>query len=140
MKNLSRILFFTWALVAAALPTGTSAQSQTKSEAVRDCEDIKACVPDTASLVVAYVNDVEGHAIAGMTVEAVSDKAASSSPAQTALTDRAGMAAVSLTPGQSYSVRIADRGWMPFASEPSVAASGGTRLLRVTMRVRSIEH
>src|SRR5690348_16715588 len=96
-------------LLAPSLALTSSAQSrqQTKSEAVRDCDNIKDCVEDVTSLVVVYVYDVEGTAVADMTVAAAREDAdVNSPPVVTAKTDRDGMAALSVRPGQSYSIRI----------------------------------
>ena len=127
-------------LGASLVPIGTSAQSgaATKSNVERDCDDTKGCVPDSTSLVIVYVYDVAGAPIADMAVAVVKDNTDASASPVNAYTDRDGMAALSLEPGHSYRVRITGPGWPPFIIESKMTARGGTRLLRVVMRLPPI--
>jgi hypothetical protein len=126
-------------LSASLLPIGTYAQSRaTNSEVVRDCDDTSGCVPDSTSLVVVYVYDAAGGPIAGMTVSVAREGIEPSASPVTAQTDRDGMAAVSLEPGNSYSVRITGPGWPAFMVQSKLITKGGTRLLHVVMRLPPI--
>jgi hypothetical protein len=48
------------------------------------------------------------------------------------------MAAISVTPGVSYSIRIEERGWIPRVAETRHALAGGIQVLRVVMRMPPI--
>jgi hypothetical protein len=114
-----------------------SAQSRrsTLSEVVKECDGAAGCVPDSTSLVVVYVSDAAGVAIAGMTV-AVAEE---SSAAVSARTDRDGMVAVSVKPGRTYSVRSTEPGFTPLTTATRIPVGGGMRVLRVVMRIAPIE-
>lgn len=126
-------------LSLASAPAVNSAQVRSApSEVVKDCDEARACVPDSTSLVVVYVSDAAGVAVAGLTVT-VAEEASGAVPAVNARTDRDGMIAVSVKPGRGYSVRCAERGWIPLVTATRVPIGGGMRVLRVVMRVASIE-
>ncbi len=140
MAKLSRVLGLLLILSPSSLVVGGAAQSgrPTTSEVVRDCDDTRGCVPDSTSLVVVYVCDAAGLAVADMTV-ALEEGPGASASAVSVRTDRDGMAAVSVRPGQSYSIRITGRpGWIPLTTETKLAVRGGTLLFRVVMRVPPI--
>jgi hypothetical protein len=112
----------------------------TKSEVIGDCGDAKGCIPGSTSLVVVYVYDIAGYPVADMTVAA---EGSSKGPGWSRLpirsrTDHDGMAAFSVKPGVSYSLRIADPGWIPLNSETKMALPGGIQLFRVVMKVPPI--
>ena len=70
------------------------------SRVVKACEAPADCVPESNSVVLMYLYDASGAAIADMAVDAV----IGNRPQVTvsARTDRKGMAALSVTPGQPY--------------------------------------
>jgi hypothetical protein len=144
MARVSCMLGLILILILGASPLVVPSAAQIyspKSEVVRDCDDIAGCVPDTTSLVVVYVFDAAGGAVADMTIAVLGE---SNEPggwsvlAVSGPTDRAGMAAVSVRPGQSYSIRITKPGWIPFISETKRAVAGRTQLFRVVMREQGI--
>jgi hypothetical protein len=136
------ILHISWLAIVQPQPT--------KSVVLRDCDNIKDCgadsnmfpnrpPPDSTSLIVVYLYDVTGMPVANQTVMAMrEDGSAGPRAAATARTDIAGMAAINVAPGGSYTVQIADVGWAPLATAAKVAANGGVRLLRVLMKVPPI--
>ena len=130
-------------LAVTALATGIQAQSDrpATSAVANDCEDTRGCVPASTSLFVLYAVDAVGGAIAGLPVVVVPDGAdlPPQPPAVSARTDQDGMAAVSVRPDRSYTVRITEPGWIPLAAALRMTTAGGTRVYRVVMRVPPIE-
>jgi hypothetical protein len=89
-------------------------------------------------LFVLYAFDAAGVAIARLPVLVVPDGAELPTPAVSARTDDEGMAAVSVRPDRSYTVRITEPGWIPLAAPLRMTTAGGTRVYRVVMRVPPI--
>lgn len=141
MAKIPRVPALLLILSAPSLVVGRPVQSgrPTASEVVRDCNDMRGCVPASTSLVVVYVYDVAGVPVADMTVTVVQAGLGASESAVSARSDRDGMAAVSIRPGQSYNIRITGRpGWIPLTTETRQTVTGGTRMFHVVMRVPPI--
>jgi hypothetical protein len=112
------------------------AQSTNRSAVVRVCDTARGCIPETTSVVLLYVYDVSGAPIADMPVTTTSPNQARGTV--TVRTDRQGMAAISVTPGQSYRLHIDAPGWLPLTTDDKVPTKGAVEALRVVMRVPPI--
>lgn len=110
--------------------------SSTGSRVVRACGTPVDCLPDSTSVVLLYLYDITGVAIADMPVSAINGVAAT----RTARTDRQGMAALSVTRGLPYRIRVDAPGWIPLTMEEKIPAKGGVDVLRIEMRVPPIHN
>jgi hypothetical protein len=87
-------------IVGASLLIAGSSYAQVSSvtsRVVRACQAPADCVPESNSVILLYLYDISGAAIADMAVDAISGNRAT--VAVSARTDRQGMAALSVTPG-----------------------------------------
>jgi len=126
-------------IVGSSLLVAGSSHAQVSSvtsRVVRACHAPADCLPESSSVVLLYLYDVSGAAIADMVVDVISGNRPT--VALSARTDRQGMAALSVTPGQPYRIRVEAAGWIPLRTEDRVPAKGAVEVLRVEMRVPPI--
>jgi hypothetical protein len=127
------------AIVGASLlgaGNGHAQVSSVTSRVVRACVAPADCVPESNSVVLVYLYDVSGAPIADMTVDAISGNRPTL--ALSARTDRQGLAALSVTPGQPYRIRVEAAGWIALRTAERVPAKGAVEVLRIEMRVPPI--
>jgi len=101
-------------IIGASLLVAGNGSAQVPSQTsriVRACDAPADCVPESNGVVLLYLYDASGAAIADMAVDAVSGNRPQVTVS--ARTDRKGMAALSVTPGQPYRIRVEPVGWIP---------------------------
>ena len=138
---------------------------KTRSAIAAECDDIKACdLPEakglmredskvrqvieanaardaSTSMVVVYVFDVAGGVLPGMTVSVMQEARGRGRSTETAITDNAGMAALSLRAGQRYRIQVSGvGGWIPLTTDATAAPRSRIRLVRAVMTLPPIHH
>ena len=129
------------ASLALAPVVGASTRQVAISGIVNQCQNSTGCIPNWNHVVIVHVIDASDAPFQDARVEILQIRPATRGQATaqaTLQTDRRGMTAFSLTPGDVYSLKISVPGFSTFETGSLTAEAGTTKVLTVMMRLPAI--